>query len=70
MVQLARPFLSRDANDTNLTATNMDFAWAYGPILGGAIIPPSQSDEGTSVLDLSLPSIPPSGAEVPAPIRN
>jgi hypothetical protein len=70
MVQLVRPFLSTDVNDTNLTATNMDFAWAYGPILGGAIIPPSSSDEGTTLLDLSLPSIPPSGALIPGPIRN
>ena len=31
-VQFTRPFLSPDANDTNLTASNMDFAWSFGLI--------------------------------------
>ena len=48
----------------------MDFAWAYGAILGGALLQPSSSDEGTAVLNLSLPNIPPSGAQLPGPRIN
>jgi hypothetical protein len=61
-VSFVRPFLSSNENKTNLTASTMDFAWAYGYIFDNEAQLPDPSDEGTTTLDLSLPAIPPSGA--------
>ncbi len=40
----------------------MDFAWAYGYIFDNDAQLPYPANEGTTTLDLSLPTIPPSDA--------
>ncbi len=62
-MEFIRPFLSSDLNDTNLTASQTDFAWSFGYIFENDAQLPLPSNEGATILDLSLPLIPPSGAQ-------
>ena len=69
-VNFVRPFLTEEVGkDTNLTATQMSFYWAYGPIENGIIAASEATNKGAVVLDLS-PSeqaeTPPASSETPS----